>query len=125
MGTTVTDIRIKISLKHGKEQEMSVVKIRYCTVLYYIVQAELASIHSEEELDFISELSENSRFQWFWVGGYREMNTSGSNWVWSDSTAWNYRYSLLSLVNILLYCSLIGQFTRYTLYFLQQLGEWR
>ena len=44
-------------------------------------QADLASIHSSEENQFVTDLSDGRRF---WLGGQL-------GWSWSDGTPWNYQ----------------------------------
>ena len=49
-------------------------------------QAELVSLHSDEEQQFVAGLN-SAEFPW--LGGQRDpLNLN--NWVWSDGTAWDY-----------------------------------
>ena len=54
-----------------------------CLIYYSILQADLASIHSEEENDFLHEIIGNRSI--VWVGGQRSC-PSCEDWVWSDGT---------------------------------------
>ena len=46
----------------------------------------MASIHSEEENEFVAELSHNN---WFWLGGKRPWKTC-TYFTWSDESDWGY-----------------------------------
>ena len=48
--------------------------------------ARLTSVHSEEELDFLNDLSGGYNY---WIGGYPKDNT----WVWSDFTGFDFDHS--------------------------------
>ena len=50
-------------------------------------QANLVSIHSEGENQFVLGL--NGGRDWPWLGGRREPGNR-DNWVWSDGTPWGY-----------------------------------
>ena len=61
-----------------------------CHSLAFAYQADLASIHSDEENEFVAELSHNN---WFWLGGKRPWK-SCPYFLWSDESEWDYDHWL-------------------------------
>ena len=51
-----------------------------------ILQADLASIHSQEENDFLREITGNTNV---WVGGRRSCSGC-EDFKWSDETPWDF-----------------------------------
>ena len=49
----------------------------------------MASVHSEEEQQFLVGLDVGSDFGIGWLGGLRDP-ANHSNWLWSDGTPWDY-----------------------------------
>ena len=50
---------------------------------FVLFQADLASIHSSEENEFVYKLGGGTRF---WLGGKLD-----GLWTWADGTSWNYK----------------------------------
>uniref|UniRef100_A0AC34RT37 C-type lectin domain-containing protein n=1 Tax=Panagrolaimus sp. JU765 TaxID=591449 RepID=A0AC34RT37_9BILA len=81
---------------HSCYKKFSVTKaINQSTAESYCVQkgGHLASIHSDEENEFIGELASiglitNAFASVFWIGGKRDDNSA--NWRWVDKTAFDY-----------------------------------
>jgi len=51
-------------------------------------EAELASVHSEEEWDFLMGLWESTGERTTWIGGHRD--DVNSDWEWADGSTWGY-----------------------------------
>ena len=56
-----------------------------CSIYNSILQADLASIHSEEENDFLREITPDN----VWVGGRRSCPCC-EDFKWSDGTPWDF-----------------------------------
>ena len=63
----------------GSTTETWVVANAFCLA----AGARLTSVHSEEEEDFLNDLSNGNNF---WIGGY----PSDNSWVWSDFTNYDF-----------------------------------